>query len=156
MTARLKGRVREVERLLGQLGAWAAGRPDVRALALVGSYASGRPRMGSDVDVLLLTDDVPAYTGRADWTAAFGDARLIRSRRWGAVTERRLRLRSGLQVEVGVAAPSWASVTPVDPGTRRVVTDGLRILHDPDGLLGALADACGVPRTPARDAATSG
>jgi hypothetical protein len=144
MTARLKGRRQEVEGLLRRLAVWASGRADVRALALVGSYAYGRPRMGSDVDLVLLTDDVPAYVERTGWTAAFGGARLVRTRRWGAVTERRLRLRSGLHVEVGVTGPGWASVAPVEPGTRRVVTDGLRILHDPGGLLGALAHACGI------------
>jgi Nucleotidyltransferase domain len=39
---------------------------------------------------------------------------------------------------------------PVDPGTRRVVTDGMRILHDPDGRLAALAAAATPgPRPPA-------
>jgi hypothetical protein len=42
---------------------------------------------------------------------------------------------------VGIAEPAWAATNPVDPGTRRVVTDGLRILHDPDGRLAALAIA---------------
>lgn len=42
---------------------------------------------------------------------------------------------------------SWArgaraATDPVDPGTRRVVGDGLRILHDPDGLLARLLEAC--------------
>jgi hypothetical protein len=50
-------------------------------------------------------------------------------------------LEDGLEVEVGIAEPVWAATDPVDPGTRRVVTDGLRILHDPDGRLAALAIA---------------
>lgn len=60
---------------------------------------------------------------------------------WGPLTERRLLLEDGLEVEVGIAEPAWAATDPVDPGTRRVVTDGLRILHDPDGRLAALAIA---------------
>lgn len=31
----------------------------------------------------------------------------------------------------------------VDPGTRRVVTDGARILHDPADILTTLLRACG-------------
>jgi len=52
---------------------------------------------------------------------------------WGAIAERRIVLPSGLEVEVGIGPLSWAQIDPVDAGTRRVVTDGCRILHDPDG-----------------------
>jgi hypothetical protein len=44
----------------------------------------------------------------------------------------------------------WAATDPIDPGARRVVTDGMRILHDPDGRLAALAAAAiPGPRPPA-------
>jgi uncharacterized protein len=44
----------------------------------------------------------------------------------------------------------WAATDPVDRGTRRVVTDGMRILRDPDGRLAALAAAATPgPRPPA-------
>jgi hypothetical protein len=43
---------------------------------------------------------------------------------------------------MGLAPVSWASVTPVDAGTVRVVDDGHRIVHDPDGIVAALAEAC--------------
>jgi len=49
-----------------------------------------------------------------------------------------------LEVEVGIGPLSWAQIDPVDAGTRRVVTDGCRILHDPDGQLQRLLVACGV------------
>jgi hypothetical protein len=39
---------------------------------------------------------------------------------------------------VSFVAPDWASVTPIDPGTRRVAGEGLRVVHDPEGLLGRL------------------
>jgi hypothetical protein len=142
MSARLKGRRREVDRLVRQATAWAPTRPDIRALGLVGSYAYDEPRMGSDLDLILLTTDRAAYLEHTDWVSAFGPVRLIATRYWGDITERRLRTRSGLHVELGIGAPSWASVTPVDEGTRRVVTDGLRILYDPRGLLAKLAGAC--------------
>lgn len=45
-------------------------------------------------------------------------------------------------MELGVADVSWARLAPVDPGTRRVVNDGLVPLIDKDGLLGALTEAC--------------
>jgi len=102
----------------------------VRALGLVGSHARGAARTDSDVDLVVLADEA------VDVDALGGE--LIRTRRWGVLTEYRYALADGLELDVGVAPMSWASVDPLDPGTARVVRDGLRILHDPDGLLGAL------------------
>ncbi len=69
-------------------------------------------------------------------------ARLIRDQLWGPLRERRVRLRSGLQVELGVVTPAWAAL-PLNPGTARVLGDGCRILHDPEGLLGEALAALG-------------
>jgi uncharacterized protein len=133
----------EVERLLEHAASWAAAREDVAAAALVGSWARGAARADSDVDLVLLTESPARYTEDESWIEELAaGASVVRRADWGAITERRLRLPSGLELEVGVGRPSWAGVDPVDAGTRRVVTDGMRPLHDPRGLLGALADAC--------------
>lgn len=122
--------------------AWADGRSDVRALALVGSWARGAPHADSDVDVVLLSSDPARYIERDDWLDEVGGTRLVRTLPWGALTERRFALSGGFEVELGVGAPSWASVDPVDAGTREVVNDGLRVLYDPDGMLAGLVGAC--------------
>jgi hypothetical protein len=116
----------------------------VHGLALVGSFARGAARPDSDVDLILLTDDPAAYVFDAGWATDLGAAKIVRTRSWGPLTERRLLLPSGLEVEVGVVLPLWASTDPVDAGTRRVVTDGMRILYDPDHRFAALAAACQV------------
>lgn len=115
----------------------------MRALALVGSWAVGTPRADSDVDVVLLTDSPSVYIEHDDWVAKVGGTRIVRTAAWGVITERRFALPSGLEVELGVGSPTWAAVTPVDEGTRRVVCHSMRALHDPDGLLAGLAAACG-------------
>jgi GrpB-like predicted nucleotidyltransferase (UPF0157 family) len=94
------------------------------------------------VDVVLLSTDPARYVERDDWLDEVGAARLVRTLPWGAVTERRFALPSGLEVELGVGTPSWASVDPVDAGTCEVVTDGIRVLYDPDGMLAELVAAC--------------
>jgi uncharacterized protein len=91
--------------------------------------------MGSDVDLVVLTTDHGRHTTGVEWILGFDPrARLVRSRSWGPLVERRVRLRSGLQIELGVAPPGWASL-PRDPGTAKVLRDGCRVLHDPDNLL---------------------
>jgi hypothetical protein len=112
----------------------------VVALALVGSWVRGEARADSDVDLVLLTHDPARYTAADDWALALGAPGVTRTASWGAITERRIVLPSGLEVEVGVGRPSWASTAPLDAGTARVVADGLRALHDPSALLTRLVE----------------
>lgn len=125
----------DVEWFLASLVAFAKARDDVRAVALVGSHARGVARPDSDVDVVLLSTEPATYIDGCDWIERFPGATLLATRRWGALTERRLVLANETEVDLGVACPSWASTRPLDPGTARVAKDGLIALHDPDGLL---------------------
>ncbi len=122
---------------------WATTRSDIRALALVGSWARGEATMSSDIDLVVLTDDVEAFTANVDWVraATAQDGQIVRSKKWGPVHERRVELASGLLVEYGFAPASWASTEPLDQGTAAVVAHGFRILYDPEETLWELATA---------------
>ncbi|MDF2702880.1 MAG: Nucleotidyltransferase domain protein [Rubrobacteraceae bacterium] len=125
----------EVEQFLARVCAWSLQRPDVVAVALVGSWACGHPGMDSDVDLVVLTTDKPAYLREESWVAELGGTRIIRTQDWGPLyTERRFVLPSGLEVEFGVAPPAWAALDPS--------IGGLRALHDPEGVLARLIEAC--------------
>lgn len=106
---------------------------------MVGSWARGTARMDSDVDVVVLTDQV-RYSVAGVWTGLLG-GEVLRLSEWGPLREVRLRRPSGLVVEIGVAPVSWADTDPVDAGTRQVVGDGHRIVHDPVGVLARLSVA---------------
>lgn len=130
-------REQEVARLVDSTKRWGQSQPDVLAIALVGSWARGTPTLKSDVDFVVLTSDKQPYVSGEDWVpSATGQAgRIIRTHEWGDVTERRVGLESGLEVEYGFTDPRWAQTDPIDPGTARVATDGLVVVYDPDGLL---------------------
>ena len=131
----MKGRRRQVAALLPAVTAWAADRVDIVGLILVGSYARDRPRIGSDVDLILITTHPDRYLEHDDWlTELVPGGQLIRAKRWGAVIERRLRIRTGLHVELNVADQTWADL-PLDPGTQRVLGGGGHPLHDPNNIL---------------------
>ena len=134
----------EVRELLERVAAWAARRPDAVAVALVGSWACGPPRMGSDVDLVVLTTDKSAYLHDESWVAELGGTRIIRTQDWGPLyTERRFVLPSGLEVEFGVAPPAWASTDPPDPNiSEDIGNGGLRALYDPEGILSRFIEAC--------------
>jgi uncharacterized protein len=133
----------EVRAVVERVTGWAAGREDVGGVLLVGSWARGGARAHSDVDLVLLTTEPGRYADDEAWVRELALGEVIRNRAWGPVTEWRHRTASGLEVEVGIGPVGWARTDPVDDGTRRVVTDGVRLLHDPLGLLGALVEACG-------------
>ncbi|MEU4196766.1 GNAT family N-acetyltransferase [Kribbella sp. NPDC026611] len=139
--AQLHLRRQEVDEVLTAVVQWAAGDADVLGVGLVGSWARDAARLTSDVDVVVLTD-VPEQSEEV--LKALDAVGVLRRQQWGPyLTELRLARRSGLEVEVGFATRQWAEIDPVDPGTRRVVTDGMRVLHDPHNLLARLQSACG-------------
>jgi predicted nucleotidyltransferase len=134
-----RGRVGSViEVLLSGFVRWAAGRPDVQGVLLVGSHARGTARPDSDVDLVVLTDAPASYVDDAGWPARFGDVVRRDVEDWGRVTSVRVLYATGLEVEFGITPPDWVD-TPFDPGTRRVVEGGCRVLFDRDGSLATLA-----------------
>jgi predicted nucleotidyltransferase len=136
-------RRREVADVLASAVDWAEAQADVAGVAVVGSWARDAARMTSDVDLVVLTDAPEKYLENDHWLAAFDAVDVVRRQQWGPyLTEVRLARPSGLEVEVGITALAWASTDPLDAGTRGVVADGMRILHDPQDTLAKLQKAC--------------
>lgn len=127
-----------VEQLLAAVTAWARERGDVKAVALAGSSARGTAVRSSDVDIVILTTDPSHYVETDEWASVIGIGSSIARKSWGALMECRGFTKDGLEVEFGIAEPSWANTDPPDPGTMRVVRDGMRVVYDPLGLLAKL------------------
>jgi predicted nucleotidyltransferase len=139
-------RVAEYEGVAASVTQWAESQAEIVAVGVVGSWARGNQHGDSDLDLVVLTPHKTVYTATDGWVeAAVGQSvPVVRRAEWGALTERRLRLPSGFEVEFGFVEPSWASINPIDPGTAMVVIDGgLLPAYDPDGLLGLLASIAG-------------
>lgn len=123
--------------LFSKITAWAARRDDIAAICIVGSHARGTARPDSDVDAVFLCDNPKELLIEKGWREIFGDIDRTLTEDWGAVQSLRTFYRDGMEVEFGITSSAWASI-PVDPGTLEVVSDGMKILHDPRGLLKAL------------------
>jgi uncharacterized protein len=128
----------------------ATAQSKIRAVVLVGSHARGTARPDSDIDIMLLATNPDAFRADTAWVAEIDwHAIGIRLRKWrdeeyGAAWSRRIWLANcRRQVELTFASVSWATADPIDAGTRRVISDGCRILHDPDRLLARLCKAIG-------------
>lgn len=151
-TALSPERAAEINEVIDRITRWARGREDIVGLLLVGACARNAARPDSDIDVVLLTTDESRYLLEDAWAVELGLGP-IRTQSWGAITERRCSTASGLEVELDIGSPTWAGTDPIDHGTRRVVTDGARVLHDPAGVLAGLLAVCcpsaGLPVSPA-------
>lgn len=113
---------------------WAGNQPDLKAVALVGSHARDAAAEGADVDLLILSTDVAKYIRDQSWLATFGEVRQSSQEDWGKVTSLRTFYENGLEVEYGFSTPEWANL-PLDAGSFRVVSDGMKILYDPLDIL---------------------
>jgi uncharacterized protein len=142
MTSPPDERLEFVELMLSEIRTWAERERASRGVALVGSYASGAAHRDSDVDVVILVDDPESFV-RETWLDEIDWRRLGRSpvaaqvAQYGDVWSNHVRLDNSLEVEFGFAPPAWAGGRPLDSGARQVISDGCRILYDPDDLLGA-------------------
>lgn len=130
--------------ILRLTASWAATQPGILGLALVGSWARDAARPDSDIDLMLLTSDPEGYRRDRSWLLDL-DWALVglpvigwRDADYGAVWSRHITLADAVEVEFSFALPDWAATTPVDFGTRRVASDGLRILYDPHHLFANL------------------
>ena len=134
----------QVEQLLSALKTWSGQCQGVQALALVGSWASGREHAEADIDIVCVVDDPErfradsAWMGEIDWSSAGLAVGRWTDVDYGRARSRHLAFGDGEEVEMSFVDCGWAAVDPVDQGTRRVAADGMRLLHDPNGILGRL------------------
>jgi uncharacterized protein len=129
---------------------WARAQENVYGLALVGSHARNAARPDSDIDLIVLAQNPSGFRDAAWLTTIEWSRAGVRPIKWsdeeyGVVWSRRMWFKPEGEVEFGFAPLSWADVSPVDKGTQRVVSDGCRILYDPDGLLKRLTTAVACP-----------
>jgi hypothetical protein len=141
-------------RILEVIIGWAKVHEDIRGVALVGSHARGAARLDSDIDLVVLADNPEAFRTDGSWIEAIDwPSAGVKVANWvdedyGELWSRRVWLSSGAEVEISFAPVAWASIAPLDAGTRRVISDGCRILHDPAGSLGRLYEAVQSPLNP--------
>ena len=139
----MRDHIARTESVLKAVLAWAASNDAIRGVALVGSRARGTARPDSDIDLVLVVVDPEAFRAddswldAIDWKSTGVGPTTRRDALYGALWSRHVRVDDGLEVEFGFAPLSWATRDPPDPGTARVISDGCRVLYDPDAMLAA-------------------
>lgn len=128
-----------ISAFLDAFGDWARSQPQIAAVALVGSYARGAAQEDSDVDLVILTPVIDRYLRDRSWLSLFGQVREWRDEDYGRVTSIRCYYESGLEVEYGFSTADWAA-PPIDTGTLSVVSQGIKLLHDPHGIIARMQE----------------
>ena len=141
MASPLDNRSQLVQRALSEILIWVEREQAARGLALVGSYARGAAHPDSDIDVLILVRDPESFVSQTwldeiNWRRLRASPVAIHVAQYGVVWSSHVQLDNGFEVEFAFASLSWASDRPLDAGTRQAISDGCRVLYDPDGLLG--------------------
>jgi predicted nucleotidyltransferase len=131
---------KEPEKYIREVTEWASSCNAILALALVGSHARNKARSDSDIDFVLICEDMSHLLDNLAWIEQFGKVKSHMLEDWGVVTSVRVVYINGQEVEFGIAPRSWADI-PIDEGTYGVVADGMMILDDKRGILKKLRDA---------------
>jgi ribosomal protein S18 acetylase RimI-like enzyme len=130
----------KAEKYIEKVRQWAFAEESILALALVGSHARQQARPDSDIDFVIISDDVAMLEKDISWINRFGTVKSQTKEKWGVVTVIRAFYADGQEIEFGLASKSWTAI-PADAGTKRVVNDGMVILKDPDQILERLKAA---------------
>jgi len=123
-----------INRFLDEFAAWTCAQPDIVAVALVGSYARNAATATSDIDLVIITSQAGRYLQDVAWTQQFGPVRQHQLEDYGKVTSIRVWYADGREVEYGITDEGWAAL-PLDEGTRRVISDGMRVLFERESIL---------------------
>jgi uncharacterized protein len=136
----------KVDKILTEVTQWVRQHSEISAVALVGSWARGTARTDSDVDLMFLTLNPATFRsnkqwmGEINWQSVGSEVKRWQDADYGVVWSRHVHLGDGTKIEFGFGFPSWASVDPIDLGTLGVVSNGCRILYDPEGLFDRLLE----------------
>jgi predicted nucleotidyltransferase len=142
-------RVRALE-IVTAVARWAKSQQDIRGVALVGSHARNAAHPDSDIDLVFLCNDPHGFRNTSwlltiPWSGIGLEPIKWSDEEYGALWARRTWFRPEYEVEFGFTSTSWADVAPVDLGTCEVVSAGLEIWYDPDGVFEKLMTAMGNP-----------
>jgi aminoglycoside 6-adenylyltransferase len=127
-----------VARFLADLERFAREQQDVRVAVVVGSQARADTPADewSDVDVVLVVDDVGARLGDAAWLDVFGtpELTLLEGTPVGGLVERRVLYTDGLEVDFTLVPADAFGALQHDPAAARIRARGERIVYDELGL----------------------
>lgn len=103
----------------------------------------------SHIDLVLICARPVDYLTDLSWTLFFGEVRRQQLEDYGKLTSVRACYADGLEVEYGITDADWEA-SPLDEGMRRVISGGMLVLYEREGLLSRRQAANSTPGPPRR------
>ena len=135
----------KLDKLLDLIKVFAESNERIIAVGLCGSYARGNARADSDIDLSILVNDKLKFKSTT-WIETFDFDKInerldfFEDKEYGRVWSRHVFLKSKIEIEFSFANISWADTENLDEGTRKVVSDGFKIIYDPQLILTKLVE----------------
>ncbi len=131
---------RKLDEILTLIAEYAKSNNQILAIGLCGSWARGTARPDSDIDLSIITENKLIFK-KTDWIEELDFEKInetikyFEDRVYGRVWSRHVFLNSKTEIEFSFADKSWADTDNLDEGTRKVVSDGYKIIYDPQLIL---------------------
>jgi aminoglycoside 6-adenylyltransferase len=143
------------ETITNKLVEWATRNEDIRALVLIGSRARTNAPTNcwsdadewSDLDVIVIAQDISVYVQTADWIHAFGKPLLtFTETAFDGSVERRVLYEGFLDVDFALSDPDGFRRELALDAVRAIFRRGYRVLLDKDGWQALIQEQCGAPQ----------
>lgn len=102
--------------------------PSIITVLLVGSYARNEQKEGSDIDLVVITNEKEKLIIEDKWIKMFGEPKDKVIEEWGEIKSLRVKYKE-YEIEFGIGTEEWIRM-PLDRGTERVLRDGYIIIFD--------------------------
>lgn len=102
--------------------------PSIITVLLVGSYARNEQKEGSDIDLVVITNEKEKLIIEDKWIKMFGEPKDKVFEEWGEIKALRVKYKE-YEIEFGIGTEEWIRM-PLDRGTERVLRDGYIIIFD--------------------------
>lgn len=117
---------------------WADARPDIVGAAVTGSWARGVARPDSDLDIMVVANDIAGYLTWTGWLGELGKPATISrepNNPWPAL---RVFFGDGPEVDFSLTTPAWLEAIVPGSAPAWLSPASFQIVHDPEQLLAAL------------------
>lgn len=112
-----------------QVKKWMVKQKEIKAAILIGSYARGEERSDSDVDFIIVVDDVNKWISDINWVKSFGRLLSVTVEQFEEVQALRVHYQDTNELEFGFVTEEWLQKPYVD-ATKEAIDSGMIVLLD--------------------------
>jgi predicted nucleotidyltransferase len=107
--------------------------PNIIAVLLVGSYARNEQKEGSDINLVIITEEKEKLIQEDKWIKMYGDPKKAEVEEWGDIKSLRVKYEE-YEIEFGIGTKRWIRI-PLEKGTEKVLKDGYIILFEKENSM---------------------